>query len=96
MKAYEVTVELLEEAAVFAEENPPGLSTKLLRELLDPENFIKTHNNKGGTAPKEARRMLAKRRQELQSVAGEQESRRKRIADAESALRSVVEGILGE
>jgi argininosuccinate lyase len=96
LKAYEVTGELLEEAAVFAEEKPPGLSTKLLRELLDPENFIKTHSNKGGTAPREARRMLGKRRRELGSLAGEQKSRRKRIADAESALRSVVEGILGE
>jgi argininosuccinate lyase len=96
LRAYEVTGELLDEAAVFAEEKPPRLSTKVLRELLDPENFIKTHNNKGGTAPQEARRMLDKRRRELASAAGEQEGRRKRVADAESALRSVLEGILGE
>jgi argininosuccinate lyase len=95
LKAYEVTGELLDEAAAFAEEKPPRLSTERLRELLDPETFIKTHNNKGGTAPQEARRMLAKRRRELGSVAKEHQSRRKKITDAESALNSTVDSILG-
>ena len=95
LKAYEVTGELLDEAALFAEEQPPRLSTKLLRELLDPKHFILSHNNKGGTAPQEAKRMLHKRREELNSLAEKQESRRKKIADAEAALNSIIDNILG-
>jgi argininosuccinate lyase len=94
LKAYEVTGELLDEAAVFAEEQPPKMSTDLLRELLDPEKFIQTHVHKGGTAPQEARRMLDRRTNELQALGKAHQDRKQRIASAEQNLGAVVDGIL--
>jgi hypothetical protein len=91
-----VTGQLLDEAAAFAEEQPPRLDTKLLRELLDPENFIRSHSNKGGTAPQEAGRMLQKRLEELKSVSKEHRNRKQRIEDAEVKLNKTVEDILGD
>jgi argininosuccinate lyase len=94
-KAYEVTGDLLDEAALFAEEQPPRIGTKQLRELLDPINFIKSHHNTGGTAPQEAVRMLHRRRKELKSVAEEHENRKQKISDAEYKLDSTIDDILG-
>jgi argininosuccinate lyase len=95
LKAYEVTGELLDEAAEFAEEQPPRMSTEQLRELLDPQNFIKTHSNKGGTAPQEANRMLKKRVEELKTVVKEHETRKRRIVEADVKLNAIVEEIIG-
>ena len=94
LKAYEVTGELLDEAAEFAEEKPPRIKTRVLRELLDPGHFIKSHSNKGGTAPEEARRMLAKRVEELKSVNREHEQRKHRLVEAEQMLEATVQDIL--
>jgi argininosuccinate lyase len=82
LKAYEVTGDLLDEAAEFAEERSPRLETDLLLKLLDPEYFITTHINKGGPAPVEVRRMLKTRRKELTEIVKDQEKRKQQIADA--------------
>jgi len=94
LKAYEVTGELLDEAAEFAEERKPCLNTELLLELLDPKNFIATHINKGGTAPSEVKRMLKKRREELSAIVDEHKHRKKKVAEASRTLNRRIEEII--
>jgi argininosuccinate lyase len=65
LKAYETTGELLDEAARFAKEKEPGISTETLRMLLDPVEFVKTHNNVGGASPEESKRMIAARKEKM-------------------------------
>jgi len=95
LKAYEATDELLDEAARFAGERPPEIDTEMLRKLLDPEEFIKSHSNTGGTAPDEIRRLLAKRRKELEDVKQRQEARKTKLKQAEALLNQEIQAILG-
>ncbi|UCF97440.1 MAG: hypothetical protein JSV89_20050 [Spirochaetaceae bacterium] len=94
LKAYEVTGELLDEAAGFAEEIEPGLSTDTLRKLLNPENFISTHTNKGGTAPEEAKRMLDSRTVDLGTLVKEHDHRTNKVKDALLNLNRTIDEII--
>jgi hypothetical protein len=95
LKAYEVTGDLLDEAARFAEEKEPGIGTEELRKLLDPETFIRTHSNKGGTADREARRMLLARTEELEAVRRDQQKRKQKLDEAEALRNKKVTQIIG-
>ena len=94
IKANEATGDLLDEAAEFLDENPPELDTSTLRRLLDPAEFIETHDNVGGTAPKEARRMLADRRGLMEELKAMQEERKQRIRAGEELLQAEVDRIV--
>jgi argininosuccinate lyase len=94
LKAYEVSGKLLDDAAEFADEKPPRINSKQLQGLLDPQNFIESHNNKGGTAPDEAVRMLSRRREELKSLIKEHKKRKQKIIEAEQKLKEIVTGIV--
>ena len=60
--APQLTGALLDEAARMVEEEPPGIDTPVLQNLLDPVHFIENHAQVGGPAPRETLRMLATRR----------------------------------
>ena len=94
LKAYEVTGELLEEAAAFAEERQPHIDTDTIRNLLDPENFIKTHTNAGGTAPSVVKKMIEKREKELTDCKSRQEDRKKNIEQGNEKLQNEINAIL--
>jgi argininosuccinate lyase len=96
LKAYKSTGELLDEAARFADEKPPEIDTQTLRRLLDPEEFIKSHNNTGGTAPEEANRMLSDRRRELDEVRERQQQRKARLQSGEDMLHREIKEIMGK
>jgi argininosuccinate lyase len=96
LKAYEATGDLLDEAARFADEEPPEIDTPMLRRLLDPEEFIKSHNNTGGTAPEEAKRMLSARGAELDEVRERQQQRKARLQSADELLQQEVDIIIKE
>jgi len=96
IKANESTQELLDEAAEFLGERPPKMDTRTLRQLLDPVDFIKSHNNVGGVAPEEAMRMLADRRKLMKELKVKQEDRRLRIKQGEELLNVEVNRILGD
>ena len=89
------TGELLDEAARFADERPPEIDTETLQRTLDPEEFIKSHNNIGGTAPEEANRMLVARRKELEDVRQRQRQRKAKLEKAEALLNKEIEAIVG-
>jgi argininosuccinate lyase len=82
LKSYECTGELLDEAAVYLDVRKPGLDTATLRRLLDPEEFIRTHNRQGGTAPEENRRLLDKRAVRLAEARERQGARRGKVETA--------------
>jgi len=82
LKSYECTGELLDEAAAYLDVRRPGLTTETVQRLLDPEEFIRTHRNLGGTAPEENKRLLDKRAAVLREAAERQSARRDRVRNA--------------
>jgi len=56
---------LLDEAAEKVVGKKLGMPEARLRELLDPEYFVKVTNSRGGVAPEEVARMIADRREKL-------------------------------
>jgi argininosuccinate lyase len=56
LKSYECTGAMLDEAARYLEMKEPGLTDEEVKKQLDPEEFVKTHTNLGGTAQKEKTR----------------------------------------
>jgi len=94
IKANDVTGDLLDEAAEFVGQPPPRIETEALRRLLDPVEFIRTHNNVGGTAPEEAERMLAARRRLLGELISLHDGRKERIKSGKDLLRAEVERIM--
>jgi len=86
LKSYQCTGELLDEAAGYLGVRKPGLDTETVRRLLDPEEFIRTHNRLGGTAPEENRRLLEKRAGQLAEALERQRTRRERVRSALESL----------
>jgi argininosuccinate lyase len=82
LKSYECTGELLDEAAAYLDVRRPGVDTETVRRLLDPEDFVRAHNNLGGTAPEENRRLLDKRAAQLDRAAERQGMRRDSVRSA--------------
>ncbi len=96
IKAYEVTGELLDEAARIVDEPEPHLSTEELRELLDPVKFIERHNNVGDPHPDESRRLIAKRRAALAQARQRHADRVARLEAAAKKLDAEVAAILAD
>lgn len=96
VKANEATGGLLDEAADLVGQPPPRIETATLRRLLDPVEFIKTHNNVGGVAPEEAKRMLAERRKLMEDLSHLQNRRKERIGNGEELLQTEVDRITAE
>lgn len=95
LKSYECTGDMLDEAATFLGEEPPGLSTETVLRCLDPREFIKSHVHMGGTAPEETQRLLNARRQRLDQATERQADRKARVAAGDELLRSEVVEICG-
>jgi len=96
LKAYEVTGELLDEAARVADETPPSLATEDVRELLDPEKFIERHTNLGDPHPDESRRLVGLRREAVDEIRQRHRERVAVIERAADALAREVAEIAGE
>jgi argininosuccinate lyase len=94
LTADQTSGELLDEAARFAGEKEPGINTETLRKLLDPVEFIKSHNNTGGTAPEEAKRMINARRKKQTSNKQRNEDRKAKLSKGEKLLQKEISEIL--
>lgn len=92
--APELTGEMLDEAARLCDEEPPGLDTATLQRCLDPVAFIESHNNTGGPAPSETKRMLSARQQRIQDARGRQQARRRRVKQGEELLAEEVAAVV--
>ncbi|NOZ24317.1 MAG: hypothetical protein GXP25_24840 [Planctomycetes bacterium] len=93
--ACNATGELLDEAARVANEEPVGLSTEEVREMLDPVKFIERHNNVGDPHPDESRRIIAARRKSLDEARQRHQQRLDQIKNAEAKLEAEVQAIIG-
>lgn len=96
IKAPDLTGDMLDEAAHECGEKAPAMSTETLQKCLDPETFVRTHNNLGGPAPEETARMVAKRRKSLNLARARQQERHQRIADGRSRLQREIDAICTE
>ncbi len=95
IKAPDLTGEMLDEAALLCEEEPPHMDTATLQKCLDPVEFIRSHNNIGGPAPEETERMVRARRKVIAGAREENRERRGRIQQAETMLEQEVKAICG-
>jgi argininosuccinate lyase len=95
LKAYEVTGDMLDQAADYLGVEAPGVDTETVRQTLDPEHFVRTHVHTGGTAPEEARRLLAIRKENLAGAQKRQEGRIARVEAGEELLHSEIKKIGG-
>jgi argininosuccinate lyase len=82
LKSYECTGEMLDEAAAYLGVKEPEIDTATLQKCFDPDEFIKSHNQLGGTAPEENKRLLDKRRISLDGATGRHHQRREKIRKA--------------
>lgn len=96
IKAPDLTGEMLDEAARECGEEPPGMSTEVLQKCLDPEEFVRTHNNIGGPAPEETERMVTNRRKTLAEARQRQEDRKERIANGRKLLQQEMDAIAAQ
>jgi argininosuccinate lyase len=96
IKAYEATGALLDEAARFAEEAEPNLSTEKLLELLDPKGFIASHSHTGGTSRDQAERMIASREQLLGETGKRIHERRQSVEAAIQELHKLADQFISE
>jgi argininosuccinate lyase len=94
IKACDTTSALLDAAAEFAEEKPPGIATEAIRTLLDPEAFIANHSNLGGTSPDEAQRMLEIRRSALQLINQVHLNRKAKVERGRKILLEEIEKLI--
>ncbi|HBE01413.1 MAG TPA: hypothetical protein DC049_02915, partial [Spirochaetia bacterium] len=96
IKAPDLTGEMLDEAARLCEEEPPRIDTAALQKCLDPVEFIKNHNNLGGPAPSETKRMLKQRKEMIRIAEEKQQERRKRIKQGDELLEKEISAICGK
>lgn len=94
LKPYELTGEMLDEAARLSNDPEPHLSTEELREIMDPVKFIERHNNIGEPNPKETVRMINKRRDQFKVSEQRQKLRRGRVEAGYEKLRAEIDEIL--
>jgi len=92
-KSFECTGEMLDEAALFLGQEPPKLDTEMVRRCLDPQEFIRTHTQVGGTAPEETMRLLGIREKTLAGAAQRQRERKGRIKAGDDLLSEAIESI---
>ncbi|MCK4983807.1 MAG: hypothetical protein KAS17_12835, partial [Victivallaceae bacterium] len=79
LKSYQCTGDMLDNAAGYLDVRKPNIDTATLQKCLDPEEFIRSHNNLGGTAPEENRRLLIKRKKLLEQAEQRHQERREKV-----------------
>ena len=80
--------------AVTAEPEP-HLTDAEVQESMGLEGFFQKHDGLGDPHPDETRRLIAKRRAELEDLRSSQAERRRRLADADARLHAEIDAICG-
>lgn len=94
VKPYELTGEMLDEAARLSNDPEPHLTTEELLEIMDPVKFIERHNQIGEPNPKETVRMVNDRREKLKESEQQQKRRRGKIEAGYKKLRDEIDKII--
>lgn len=96
IKPYETTGALLDEAAAVTDEPQPGMSDEDVQDAMGLETFFEKHQSLGSPAPEETRRLVAKRRDQLEEARRRQTARREGLQKADERLEREVQEILEE
>jgi argininosuccinate lyase len=96
IKPYEMTGELLDEAARVTSEPEPGLTTEQVQDAMGLESFFEKHDNVGDPNPAETRRLIGIRRTQIDAIAARQSERRRRVTEANERLAVEIRSILDE
>jgi len=91
---YQVTSEMLDEAAVEIIWRPPQMDEKGVRQAFDPVHFVQVHNSVGGVAPSEVRRMIKDRMKRLEGAEKGQAERVSKLERAHEQLNAEVSSII--
>lgn len=92
----DVTLELLDEAAVAYMGEPVNLEKDVLDRALDPRHFIETRPIYGGPAPKEVDRQLEDCMANIQADEKQLSDRRSMVSDAARELETAIDQILAQ
>jgi len=84
----EARAEILDSAAQEVLGRPLGMTDTRLRELLDPEYFIKVTDSQGAVASKEVKRMIDNRKEEIEQFRLTQLQRIEKLEQAQKKLVS--------
>ena len=95
VKPLEVTVEMVDRAAVEILGRPIGLDSGVLREALDPVMIVRGRKGTGSTAPEMIERAIGNRWRRGEEDREWLEGKRALLEEAEKKLRDAVESILG-
>jgi argininosuccinate lyase len=90
----DVTVELLDEAAVLYHEQPTGLDEKMLREALDPTLSVHRRTLYGGPAPSEVTERIGEYRAALSADRKRFEAAGKPVEDGRRLIEEAIDAIL--
>lgn len=91
---YQVTSEMLDEAAVKIIWRPPQMDEKGVRQAFDSAYFVQVHNSTEGTAPSEVKRMIKDRMKGLEEAEKRQTKRVNRLKKAREMLDAEVPSII--
>jgi len=94
IKGNEITAGLFNEALELGGEAARDLlTTQEIRECLDPEAFIRRHDNVGDPHPDEVARQIAQRREQLRAFRARHQGRLDRLAKADETLQKAIQAI---
>lgn len=89
LKSQQCTGKMLDDAAEYLGVKKPGIDTSTLQKCFDPDEFIKSHNHLGGTAPEANKRLLIKRKKWLQQAEERQKQRSEKVKKAIEMLSNI-------
>ncbi len=95
IKPYEMTGELLDEAARITGEPEPHLSTEQVQDAMGLESFFEKHANVGDPCPSETHRLIAQRRADLAQARQRQAQRRQHLEQATARLEAEIAALVG-
>jgi len=96
IKPYDMTGELLDEAARVTGDPEPHLTTEEVQDAMSLDTFFEKHCNLGDPCPSETLRMIGLRRNDLNKAQERQKARRDKLVKAEQLLAEEIDKIINE
>lgn len=96
IKPYEMTGELLDEAAGLSDEPLPNLTTEKVQECMGLDHFFEKHCNIGDPCHRETTRLIEKRRKQLKESQQQQADRKARLQAGDNKLNAAIDEILNK
>ena len=95
LKPQDVTTALLDEASMEYMGEPVGLSNELLRQALDPLEFVNRRTLYGGPSPEECQRRLPEYHAQLKDDQNSVEEKVQKLKEAADKLEKAIDTLVG-